>query len=418
MHCSRTETTRRLLALPLAVLLLTGAGQCSIGGRDFGGSGGGGSDSTQTTIAPVSAFGSILAGGTEHATTSTTITLDGANASESQLRPGQTVTMAGTVAADGVTGSASTAAISNKLIGAVSASDPGSGSFTVLGQTVYVTPDTSVGSGFAVPDVAGFTVGTVLAIDGYRTSTGLIAARIDRPSSGQSLRVAGRVSNLDGFAQRFSLDGTTVDFSAVAGGLPPLLRNGSYVIASGGVASGATTVQASALTLATESPAGRSGDNGLVHGAVTRFASSADFDVAGQPVATTGLTTVTNGALTDLALDRELEVTGQYTGAGVLTATRIDLVPPVPFRIVGPVHAINGPAGTLEIAGITLSTDRRTRWDDQSATGLRIFGLAQLQIGDWVEARARDSSSDASSRRPRTPSYRTCRARSPIRASR
>ena len=124
-----------------------------------------------------------------------------------------------------------------------------------------------------------------------------------------------------------------------------------------------------------------------MHGAVTRFASSADFDVAGQPVATTGLTAVTNGALTDLALDRELEVTGQYTGEGVLTATRIDLVPPVPFRIVGPVHAINSSGATLEIAGITLSTDRRTRWDDQSATGVRIFGLAQLQIGDWVEAR-------------------------------
>ena len=386
MHRSWTGARRRLLALPLAVLLLTGAGQCSVGGRDFGG-GGNNSDSNQTTIAPISAFGSLFAGATEHATTGATITLDGATASESQLRPGQTVTIIGTVAADGVTGTATSASVSNKLIGAATASDPGSGSFTVLGQTVYVTDDTSVGSGFTVPDVAGFTIGTTLVIDGYRTSTGLIAARIDLPSAGQALRVAGRVSNLDGFAHSFSLDGTTVDFSAVAGGLPPLLANGSYVVASGGSASGATTLRASALALMTESPAGASGDNGLVHGAVTRFASSGDFDVAGQPVATTGLTTVTNGALTDIALDRELEVTGQYTAAGVLTATRIDLVPSVPFRIAGPVHAINTSGKTVEIAGITLSTDRRTRWDDQGTLRLNLFGLAQLQIGDWVEVR-------------------------------
>lgn len=376
---------RGLLALPLALLLLTGAGQCSVGGRDFGG--GGSSDSSQTTIAPIATFGSIVAGATEHATTAAAITLDGVAVGESQLRPGQTVTIVGTVTAAGLTGTATSASVSNKLIGAVTATDPGSGSFTVLGQTVYVTADTSVGPGFAVPDVAGFTVGTTLVIDGYRTSTGFIAARIDLPTAGPALRVAGRVTNLDGFAQRFSLGGTTVDFSAVAGGLPPLLTNGSYAVASGGTASGATTLHASAITLATESPVGASGDDGLVHGAVTRFASSGDFDFAGQPVATTGLTTVTNGALTDVALDRELEVSGQYTGAGVLTATRIDLVPSVPFRIVGPVHSLNTSGKTLEIAGVTLSTDRRTRWDDQSALGLKVFGLAQLEIGDWVEVR-------------------------------
>ena len=386
MHRSWTDASRRLLALPLAVLLLTGAGQCSFGGRDFGGDGGK-SDSTQTTIAPISAFGSIFAGGTEHATTGATVMLDGVSASESQLRPGQTVTVVGTVAADAVTGSATTASVSNKLIGAVTATDPGSGSFTVFGQTVNMTADTSVGPGFSVPDVAGFTIGTTLVIDGYRTSTGLVAARIDLPSPGQSLRVAGRVANLDGFAQSFSLAGTNIDFSAVPGGLPPLLTNGSYVVASGGVASSATTLRAAALTLLTESPVGASGDDGLVHGAVTRFGSSADFDVAGQPVATTSLTTVTNGALPDVALDRELEVTGQYTGAGVLTATRIDLAPSVPFRIVGPVHAIGTSGATLEIAGITLSTDQRTRWDDQSALGLKLFRIAQLQVGDWVEVR-------------------------------
>lgn len=376
---------RHLLALPLALLLLTGAGQCSFGGRDFGG-GGGSSDTTQTTIAPVATFGSVFVAGTEHGTSGASITVDGVSAGELALHPGEVATLSGTVSSDGQTGTATSLAVNHKLVGPVSAVDPGAGNFTVLGQTVYVTADTSVGPGFQVADVAGFSVGTVLVIDGYRTSTGIVASRIDL-ATGQALRVAGRVANLSGFAQTFTLNGTTVDFSAVSGGLPPLLTNGSYVVASGGTASGATTLKANVLTLLTESPTGAGGTNGLVHGAITRFGSSGDFDVAGQPVTTSGLTTVTNGALTDLALDGELEVTGQYTNAGALTATRLDLVPAVPFRVVGPVQAINTSAGTLEIAGITLATDRRTRWDDQSPPAIKLFGVSSLAVGDWVEVR-------------------------------
>jgi hypothetical protein len=381
----------RFAVLPALVALLAGAGQCSYRGHVFGvsvsGGGGGGPAAAQTTIAPVSAFGSLFAGGTEFTTTVAAITIDGLASLESQLKPGQVAAVAGSAASDGSTGTATTVAVEDKLAGPVSATDPAAGTFTVLGQTVRVTGDSSVGPGIVPADVAGLTIGDLVVIDGYRTASGLIAARIDRFASGQGLRVAGRVSGLSGLAQTFVLGGTTVDWSAAVGGLPVLVKNGSYVVASGGTATGAARLRAGLVSVTTESPAGGNGDNGRVHGAITRFGSATDFDVAGQGVTTTAATLLANGTLAELALDREVEVVGQYDRSGRLTSTSVELTPVAAFRAVGPVEAVDANGKTLRLAGITVATDARTRWDDQSSLGIRALGLGALRTGDWVEVR-------------------------------
>jgi hypothetical protein len=378
-----TSGPLRLVAVLLTVLAVSGAGQCSVGGREFGGNTAG---SNQVTSAPISTFGSIFAVGTEFSTSTATVSLDGAAVSESQFRPGQIVGITSTISSDRLTGAATAATVADKLIGPVTATDPGSGTFTVLGQTVHVDGDTSVGPGFTVPDVAGFTVGTVLVVDGYRTSDGVLASRIDLTIGTPALRVAGRVANLSGFAQTFTLNGTTIDYSNVSGGLPSQVTNGSYVIASGGTA-GTATLHATVVSAATELAVGENGDRGVVHGTVTRFGSAGDFDVTGQPVGTGSGTTFTNGASTDVALDREVEITGSYNSGGVLVATGVDFAPLPTFRIVGPVQSINATGSTFAIAGVTLTTSLRTRWDDQSSLGLKVFGIANLAIGDWVEVR-------------------------------
>ncbi len=390
---------QRLAGVVVAGLLLSGSSQCSFGGHDFGP--GSSTTTAQMTIAPISAFGSVFAAATEFADGGATITLDGAPVGESLLRPGQVATVVGSVtsASSGtVTATATSVTVTDKLVGPVSAIDPATGSFTVLGQTVYVTGDTSVGPGFAIADVAGFPVGSVFVIDGYRTSSGLIATRIDAPRSGQTFQVAGRVSGLDGFVHSFSINGTTIDYGNASGGLPTLVTNGSYVVASGGVVTNATTLQPTLIDTATEAAGGGSGDNGVVHGAVTRFASSADFDVAGQAVATTTRTAFTHGALSDIAADRELEASGTYSSAGVLTATTIDVTPAATFRVVGPVQSLSQSAATLGIAGLTLTTDVRTRWDDQSLD-VKAFGLGSLALGDWVEVRGLPGTGMAASAR-------------------
>ena len=215
--------------LGLAVLL--SGSYCSWRGYYVPASLGGGSSSTQTTIGPVGAFASVFVNGTEFADSTATVTVDGAASSESALLVGQVATLGG-AAGSSSAGTANTIAVTTKLVGPVSAIDLAAGTVTVLGQTVQITGDTSVGAGIAPADVGGLLVGDVVAIDGYRTSAGLIASRFDLAVAGRSYQVAGPVSNLVGATQTFTIDGTTIDYSAASAGLPSQLANGNYVVAN------------------------------------------------------------------------------------------------------------------------------------------------------------------------------------------
>jgi len=345
----------------------------------------------RTAIGPVGGFASVYVNGTEFVDDSAAFTLDGAAAAESQLLVGQVATVTGATASGGsgtpATGTATAVAVSTKLVGPVTAIDRPAGSVTVLGQTVQITGDTSIGAGVAPTDAGGLVVGQVVAIDGYRTSTGLIATRFDPATAGQTLRVAGVVANLNGFAQTFTIAGTTVDYSAASAGLPAQLADGSYVVASGATVSAAATLRAQLIVVQDEVPAAASGASGSVHGAVTRYGSAADFDVGGQAVATSGTTTYQNGVSGNVGPDVEVEVSGSYDSAGVLNATSVALVPTATVRVVGPITAIDAAGRTLTVAGVTLGTTSETRWDDRSAALLRTFGFTSLQSGDWVVAR-------------------------------
>ncbi len=345
--------------------------------------GGAGAASGPTTIGPVSAFASIFVDGDEFATGTATITMDGSAASEPALHIGQVATVTGTPG-----GSATTIATYTRLAGPVTAIDLSAGTVTILGQTVLITGDTIVGAGLAPTDVGGLALGASVVVDGYRTSTGLIASRFELGSLAQAARVGGIVAQLDGLQQTFTLAGTTVSF-ATLGILPAGVKTGSYLIASGSVQSAALTPTLAATQLAplTESPAGGNGAAGVVHGAITRFASLADFDVAGQPVTTTATTLYLDGAATSLAADVEVEVAGTYDASGRLDASSIDISPAAVVRIVGPVSALDAGVATISVAGTTLATDAHTRWDDRGVLQQRTFAFANVAVGDWVEVR-------------------------------
>jgi hypothetical protein len=192
------------------------------------------------------------------------------------------------------------------------------------------------------------------------------------------------VSGLDGFTQTLQVGGTTVNYGGV-NAVPTNLANGRFVLASGLSTSGTTTLNATQLQVTDEATAGAADAAGTLHGAVTRFASASDFDVAGQAVATDASTTFAGPGTLDA--DVELEVSGHYDAAGVLKAGTVTLMPATPLRVVGPVDRIDEAAGTFTIAGVTLSTTAATRWDDRGALRSRTFSLTELRTGDWVEAR-------------------------------
>jgi hypothetical protein len=356
-----------------------------------------GSASTQTSVGPVSAFASVFVDGTEFTDSSATITIDGVSSGESQFRVGQVATVGG--GSSGTAGTANSITVTTKLVGPVSAIDLAASTVTVLGQTVQITGDTSVGTGISPTDVGGLALGSRVAVDGYRTSLGLIASRFDLANAGQLNQAAGSVANLDTVGQTFTIEGTTIDYSLVSGGLPAGITAGGYVVASGGTATTATTLQVATITAQAEVPTGASGASGTVHGAVTSFTSASDFSVAGQTVATTATTTYTSGVSTDVAPDVELEVVGTYDTNGILDATSIALAPATNVRVEGAVQSIDTAGQTLTVAGITLGADSETRWDDRSATLLRTFGLVTVNVGDWVIVRGAEAGGTTASAR-------------------
>ena len=375
----------RILALVALATQLLGAGQCSYRGHVFGGTGSG--TTVQTALGPVSGFGSVFVGGVEYATSAAAVTVDGAAGHEVQLQVGQLASLAGSLAAGGTRGTATELRLEDKLVGPVTALALVASSVTVLGQSVVLNGDTSVGPGIDPADIRGLNLGDVIVVDGVRTSTGLIATRLDRAAPGRTFRVVGRVSGLRAFAQTFTLGGTTIDFSAAGAGLPPGLADGAYVAATGTAVLNATTLRATLVEAKTEAATGARGDGGSLYGAITRFTAPADFDVAGQAVTTDATTSWVNGSRADLGLDAVVEVSGQYDGTGRLAASRLERKNAPTVRVVGPVDALDPVALTVQIAGITLTTDARTRWDDRGPAPLRAFGYAALASGDWLEIR-------------------------------
>ena len=348
---------------------------------------GGTTTSGQVASGAIARYGSVFVDGAEYATSSAKVTIDGVASSEAALVPGQVAIVDGTPASTSVAGVARTLVVTTRLVGAATSVDLAAHTITVLGQTVQVTGDTSVGEGIAPTEPAGLLFGQLLAIDGYRTSSGFRATRIDRATGGVLLRVAGRMSALDGATQTFSLGGTTVSYAGVTGGLPASASDGAYVIASGATAGGSALLNAQQVLVQSEATPGASGARGTVHGAVTRFTSATDFDVAGQAVSTGTATTYDGGGAAGITADVEIEVSGTFDASGVLSATSVSFVPATDFRIVGPVDRIDSTAATFAVGGITLATNSATRWDDRGLVHARTFALAALRTGDWVEVR-------------------------------
>jgi len=377
----------------LALALLLSGSYCSW--RGYYVPGGLQNTASVISVGPVGGFASVFVNGSEFADSGATVTIDGAAGSESELLVGQLATVSA-APGSGSIATASAIATTTKLVGPVTAIDLGAATVTVLGQTVTITGDTSIASGVGPTDAGGLAVGAIVAIDGYRTSTGLIASRFDLAAAGRLFQVAGPVANLNTAAQTFSINGTAVNYSSASGGLPAQLADGSYVVATGSTLLDSVTLSASQVTAQAEVPLGASGASGTVHGAVTRFGSASDFDVGGQTVATTSTTSFINGVSGDVAPDVELEVAGSYDSSGNLTATTVTLAPAANVRVAGPVQSLDTVGSTLTVAGITIGTDAETRWDDRGPTLLRTFAFANLSVGDWVIARGVASSTPAS----------------------
>jgi|APFre7841882724_1041349.scaffolds.fasta_scaffold09720_3 hypothetical protein len=382
------RTTRWMPAL--ATLLVLGCG----GG---GGSGGGNSptagiDRGGKTVSqgPINGFGSVIVNGVRYSTTGAVITINNRPGVESELRVGQVVRVEGKVEVNGTTGTATRIEFNADVEGPVQSIDLAASRMVVLGQVVQVGPVTSFDDRIVPRSLAGLAIGDRVEVSGLVAATGVIAAtRIERKAASASVEVKGTASGVDSAARRLRIGQLLVDYSAAQldnfpSGQP---ANGDVVEASGQL-NAAGVLLATQLERRSVSLGGTVNDKAELEGLVTRFASTADFDVAGQRVAATASTRYEGGTAANLALNVSVEVEGAFDAAGRVVAETIEFRRTSNVEISARVEAVNAGAGTVSLLGVTVRTSALTRYEDQSDADVERFSLGDVRVGDWLGVRA------------------------------
>lgn len=332
--------------------------------------------------APIEGFGSVYVGGVKYDDSSASVVdEDGAASSRSALRLGMTVEVeAGAI---GGTEAAPTAVANrirtvSEIVGPASAVDPVAGTLVVFDQTVLVDAYTVIDPAF-VGGLAGVADGSAVEVFGTfdAAASRFLATRIaPREGTLNAYKVRGPVSALDTTARTFRVGTALFSYD----GTLPLLAEGAYL-----------RVQAQTQPVAGRWPV-RAIDAGVrvlpdldrvkLRGAITRYASDADFDLNGQRVDARTANFI--GRPGDLALGKTVVVDGATAG-GVLIASRVRLEErPAQGNITlqGSIESLDTAAQTFVLRGATVEYGRNGIQFDGGSVGDLANGRAVTVIGN------------------------------------
>jgi len=350
------------------------------------------------TASAAAAFGTVTAiandsitvNGVAYGTTAAAFTVDGAVGIQADLGLGDVVLVRGSLDAAGNTGTADTVIFNDVVDGAIFGIDRTGGLITVLNQIVKVNAETTFGGSVPMGSLAGLSAADIIEVSGFEKPSGEIAAtRIELKSTPGELEVTGVVSNLDSANSLFMINSLVVDYSAAqlrdfdSGSI----ADGDRVEAKGDNLGANGELLATSVEFKGGVISGDSGDRLEVEGFISRFSSSADFDVATQPVITDGQTTFTGGVAADLALNVKVEVEGTLDANGVLVATKVDIRRAKVVRVTADVDSVDAANNSFVVLGIVIAVDELTRIEDKSSADIEPLTLNQINAGDYVEVR-------------------------------
>lgn len=310
-----------LASLLAATLVACGGG----GGSSSAGVGTGGTGSF--AVGTISGFGSIIVNGVRYDDRSASVVDDDDDASSSgALAIGQVVELRGSVASDGLTGTASSVSFFSELKGPITA--VGANSVTVFGQVVNVNATTVYAN---ATGLAALAVGNVIEVYGLPAAGGAITAtRIEREAISIAdyrgdFRVRGVVSGLVSTSpgQRFTVgsvlvqtDGNTRTEGTVANGVFVKVRLNTTVNSD----TSYTAVRVKVKKRVYESGVNKA----EVQGLVSEFTSlTAPFKVNGYPVQLDTSVTYEHGVAGDLNNGVRIEAKGAVT-TDVLVVRKIE----------------------------------------------------------------------------------------------
>jgi hypothetical protein len=383
----RARLQTLLATLALTVFAGCGGGAGSVAGIDRLG----------VTSGTVNGFGSVIVNGVRYEVTgSTQVRIDDNPGSQDDLEVGQQVTVRWRSSDDGATRTAEQIDYRSVVEGPIAAGsiDTVAGTFTVLGQVVRVTGTTSFGAGISPADLTGLVAGQTVEVSGLVDAGGFIRATRIEPRAPGQLQVRGVAATVT--AQTFTIGNLVVVYTGAT--LPDgPIQNGDLVEARGTVIDGLGRLVATVVGREDGfATVGGSADDAELEGFITAFTSATDFVVAGVRVTTNAQTEYDDGDVTDLRLNARVEVDGRFNGSGILVAEEIEFESfdddddgdddALDGRVAANATAVNAAAGTVVAAGVTIRVNVATRFEDKRSN-VRPFGLANLAVGDFIEAR-------------------------------
>jgi len=305
----------------VATVLVAFLSACGGGGGGLGSTvPPGGTASATYAFGPIRGFGSVIVNGVRFDDSAATISDDdGSRLTSADLHLGM---VAEVEAGDNQGGraKASSIVVHSAIVGPVAAVDPGTGSVSVLGQTVTTDAQTAFDDTLA-GGLAALAPGDVIKVYGAfdAASQSYLATRIERDAGATQFKLRGTLASVDMTLKIAVIGGATIDFSG-ATGVPANLVVGDVVVARLALA------QANGMWVATTLGFGQREvhDHGEAHlsGTIGDFVDSTHFSVDGTPVDATGarFPDGTDG----IVAGATVEVEGAITG-GVLIATSVSL---------------------------------------------------------------------------------------------
>jgi len=384
----------KILAFIIAALSLAACGGGGSGSiappppddGDNGGDTGGIDRSGIRVLGSISGFGSVVVDGVRFDTSTATIEVDDAPASEDDLKTGEVVFVSGEIDDDG-NATAATVVTDDLLRGNIESIDLSADTFVVLSQTVKVEVDTAFDDSIPNNAIDGLAVGQAVRVDGFLSPDGrIIATRVDT-DDGDDVQVVGVVSGLDASALTFSIGSLLVDYTQATfedfDGAD--LANGQVVEVEGNALAAGGELPATKVERVTDDLGADDDDLAEIEGIVTAVLSADEFEVNGIAVATDGATVYEGGSAADIVEGVRVEVDAVALAGGSLLATKVEFEPEKVVEIEATVEAVDAAAGTLQTLGITVIIEDGTRLEDDSDLDLRRFSLADINVGDFVE---------------------------------
>lgn len=387
-----SEFRRLAMRFALATLLVLGC--ATEDGSDVADNGG--MSGTGISKGSIDSFGSIFVNGVEWDLAGAAIEIDGAVATEGDLRVGMFVRVVGSLSPDETSGTATDVSFDERLVGPLEL-DPVEtvaglqAEFRVLGTTVVIDATTTVfdGTGFATLSADDVVVVSGAALPGDR----IAATRVEQvgtfPAATQAELegiVANRLSSGPN-AGSFELgpilvryDPTTV-FDGVDAGT---LMNGDRVDVEGTLRVSGTELDATEIRLAAVGLGVTDADDVELEGVVDDFVSIADFSVEDVPVDASAATFDPPGAAAMLADGVAVEIEGRLEG-GVLIADEVVLDDPLSEDVLfeAEVSAIDGVARQLTLLSIDVEVPPEALFEDERDESAN-FGFDDLVVGDWL----------------------------------